>query len=47
MRLLEPVFGYPFAPRALPISISTPPEKGRVRTDGSIHIDNGSYIGPA
>ncbi|HUD12109.1 MAG TPA: translocation/assembly module TamB domain-containing protein [Terracidiphilus sp.] len=47
MRLLEPVFGYPFAPQGVAhLDLDSAGEGGEFRTDGSIHIDNGSYIGP-
>jgi translocation and assembly module TamB len=46
MRLLEPVFGYPFAPQGVAhLDLDSAGEGGEFRTDGSIHIDNGSYIG--
>ena len=46
MRLLNPVFGYPFAPQGIAhLNLDSAGEGGEFRTDGSIHIDNGSYIG--
>jgi translocation and assembly module TamB len=46
MRLLNPVFGYPFAPEGIArLHLDSAGEGGEFRTDGSIHIDNGSYIG--
>lgn len=46
MRLLNPVFGYPFAPQGIAhLDLDSAGEGGEFRTDGSIHIDNGSYIG--
>ena len=47
MRLLSPVFGYPFAPQGIAhLDLDSAGEAGEFRTDGSVHIDNGSYIGP-
>jgi len=46
MRLLDPVFGYPFAPQGIAhLDLDSAGEAGEFRTDGSIHIDGGSYIG--
>jgi translocation and assembly module TamB len=46
MRLLNPVFGYPFAPEGIAhLNLDSAGEGGEFRTDGSIHIQNGSYIG--
>ncbi len=46
MRLLEPVLGYPFAPQGIAhLNLDSAGEAGDFRTDGSIHIDGGAYIG--
>ncbi len=46
MRLLDPVFGYPFAPEGIAhLDLDCAGEAGEFRTDGSVHIENGSYIG--
>jgi translocation and assembly module TamB len=46
MRLLNPVFGYPFAPEGIAhLNLDSAGEGGEFRTDGNIHIDHGSYIG--
>ena len=46
MRLLDPVFGYPSAPQGIAhLDLDSAGEAGEFRTDGSIHIDGGSYIG--
>jgi translocation and assembly module TamB len=46
MKLLDPVFGYPFAPEGVAhLDLTGAGEAGRFRADGSVHIDGGSYIG--
>jgi translocation and assembly module TamB len=46
MRLLEPVFGYPFAPQGVAhLDLDSAGDAGEFRTDGGIHIENASYIG--
>jgi translocation and assembly module TamB len=46
MRLLDPVFGFPFAPQGIAhLDLDSAGEGEEFRTDGAIHIDNGSYIG--
>jgi len=46
MRLLNPVFGYPFAPEGIArLDLAAAGYAGQFRTDGAVHIDNGSYIG--
>jgi len=46
MRLLNPLFGYPFAPEGLAhLDLGGAGEAGEFRADGGIHIDGGSYIG--
>jgi translocation and assembly module TamB len=46
MKLLNPVFGYPFAPEGLAhLDLTAAGEGGEFRADGSIHVDGGSYIG--
>jgi len=46
MGLLDPVFGYPFAPQGLArLDLSAAGQAGLFRADGGIHVDNGDYIG--
>jgi translocation and assembly module TamB len=46
MRLLDPALGYPFAPQGVVhLDLDSAGEAGEFRTDGSVHIDGGSYIG--
>ena len=46
MKLLDPVFGYPFAPEGIAhLDLTGAGESGEFRADGSIHIDGGAYIG--
>ena len=46
MRLLNPVFGYPFAPQGIArLDLAAAGSAGQFRTDGAVHIENGSYIG--
>ena len=46
MKLLDPVFGFPFAPEGIArLDLNGAGEAGEFRTDGSVHIDDGSYIG--
>jgi translocation and assembly module TamB len=46
MRLLDPVFGYPFAPEGIAhLDLNGAGEAGEFRADGSVHIESGSYIG--
>ena len=46
MRLLDPVTGYNFAPEGIArLDISGAGQAGIFRADGSVHVDNGSYIG--
>jgi translocation and assembly module TamB len=46
MRLLNPVFGYPFAPEGIAhLDLTSAGEAGEFRVDGSVHIDGGAYIG--
>lgn len=46
MRLLNPVFGYPFAPEGIAhLDLTGAGEAGEFRVDGSVHIDGGAYIG--
>jgi translocation and assembly module TamB len=46
MQLLDPVFGYPFAPQGIArLNLESAGESGEFRADGTIHIDGGSYIG--
>ena len=46
MELLDPLFGYPFAPEGIAhLDLDSEGHAGEFRADGTIHIDNGSYIG--
>jgi translocation and assembly module TamB len=46
MAMLEPAFGYPFAPEGIAhLDLDSAGEAGEFRADGTIHIDGGSYIG--
>jgi translocation and assembly module TamB len=46
MKLLDPVFGYPFAPEGIAhLDLDSSGNAGEFRTDGGMHIDGGSYIG--
>jgi len=46
MKLLDPVFGYPFAPAGVAhLDVTGAGEAGEFRADGRVHIDGGSYIG--
>ena len=46
MGLLDPIFGYPFAPEGIAhLDLDGEGHAGEFRADGSLHIDDGSYIG--
>jgi translocation and assembly module TamB len=46
MNLLDPVFGYPYAPEGIArLDLNTAGASGEFHTDGSVRIDDGSYIG--
>ena len=46
MKLLDPVFGYPFAPQGLAmLDLTAAGQAGLFRIDGSVHIERGDYIG--
>jgi translocation and assembly module TamB len=46
MELLDPIFGYPFAPEGIArLDLTGAGEVGVFRADGSVHVDGGSYIG--
>jgi translocation and assembly module TamB len=46
MRLVDPITGYPFTPRGLAhLDLTGAGEAGSFRADGSIHVEDGSYIG--
>jgi len=46
MKLLNPVFGYPFAPEGIArLEIAGAGQAGVFRADGSVHVENGAYIG--
>jgi translocation and assembly module TamB len=46
MELLDPVFGYPFAPKGIAhLDLDSAGEGAEFRADGSIHVERGSYIG--
>ena len=47
LKLLDPIFGYPFAPEGIAhLDLTGAGQAGEFRADGSIHIDGGAYIGP-
>jgi translocation and assembly module TamB len=46
MRLLDPIFGYPFAPQGMArLDLFGAGNSGEFRADGNVHIEDGSYIG--
>jgi translocation and assembly module TamB len=46
MRLVNPITGYPFAPEGIAhLNLTGSGEAGSFRTDGGVHVENGSYIG--
>ena len=46
LRLVDPITGYPFAPRGLAhLDLNGAGEAGSFRADGSLHVEDGSYIG--
>ncbi|MGA2350809.1 MAG: translocation/assembly module TamB domain-containing protein [Terracidiphilus sp.] len=46
LRLVDAITGYPFTPQGLAhLDIAGAGEAGSFRADGSIHVDDGSYIG--
>jgi translocation and assembly module TamB len=46
MRLLDPVFGFPWVPQGIAhLDLDSAGEAGEFRIDGSIHVNGGSYIG--
>ena len=46
MRLLDPIFGYPFAPEGIAhLELAAAGAAGQFRIDGPVHVENGSYIG--
>jgi translocation and assembly module TamB len=46
LRLVDPITGYPFAPRGLAhLDLTGAGEAGNFRADGSLHVEDGSYIG--
>jgi translocation and assembly module TamB len=46
MNLLNPVFGYPFAPEGIArLDLDSAGKAGEFRIDGSVRVDGGSYIG--
>jgi translocation and assembly module TamB len=47
MRMLEPAFGYPFAPEGVAqLNLDTTGEGGEFRTDGTVHLTHASYLAP-
>lgn len=47
MRILEPSTGYPSSPEGLAhLDLAAEGHDGQFRVDGSVHVDNGSYIAP-
>ncbi|MGA2217025.1 MAG: hypothetical protein ABSG51_03015, partial [Terracidiphilus sp.] len=46
MEMLEPIFGYSFAPEGIArLDLDSAGVGGEFRSDGSVHVDRGSYIG--
>ena len=46
LRLLDAIFGYPDAPQGIArLDLAAAGEAGQFRTDGTVHVDGGSYIG--
>jgi translocation and assembly module TamB len=46
LRLVDPITGYPFTPRGLAhLDLNGAGEAGSFRTDGGLHVEDGSYIG--
>jgi translocation and assembly module TamB len=46
MRLLDPITGYPFAPEGIAhLDINGSGQAGNFRADGSVHVEDGAYIG--
>jgi translocation and assembly module TamB len=46
MRLLDPITGYPFAPEGIAhLDLTGAGEAGVFRSDGSVHVEGGAYIG--
>jgi len=46
LRLVDPITGYPFAPEGIAhLNLYGSGQAGIFRTDGGVHIENGSYIG--
>ncbi|MGA3082895.1 MAG: hypothetical protein ABSD44_16205, partial [Terracidiphilus sp.] len=46
MRLIDPITGYPFAPEGLAhLDLAGAGEAGTFRADGSLRVEDGSYIG--
>jgi translocation and assembly module TamB len=46
MKLLSPITGYPFAPEGIAhLDLNGAGEAGEFRTDGSVHVEGGAYIG--
>lgn len=47
MQLLEPSTGYPFSPEGIAhLNLTGSGAAGKFRTDGTVSIENGSYLGP-
>jgi translocation and assembly module TamB len=47
MNLLEPSTGYPFSPEGIAhVNLTGSGSAGKFRTDGTVSVENGSYIGP-
>lgn len=47
MRLLNPITGYPFAPEGIAhLDLNSSGHDGEFGTDGKIHVEDGSYVGP-
>jgi translocation and assembly module TamB len=46
MKLLDPVLGYPSAPEGIAhLVLDAAGQDGEFRTDGSVHVEGGSYLG--
>ncbi len=46
LRLLDPIFGFPFTPAGVAqVDLNGAGQGGEFRADGSVHVDDGAYIG--
>jgi translocation and assembly module TamB len=47
MKIMDPVFGFPFTPEGIAhLDLNAAGQGGYFHTDGTVHIDSGSYIAP-